>query len=88
MRPNQALDLTPENEAKLPRDADLPFGAGPHTCMGNHVALLEAQRILAPLVLRITCELVPGQQIAPESLRSAGTRLRPKGGVQVVVRWR
>jgi cytochrome P450 len=75
---------TPENEAKLPRYAYLPFGAGPHVCIGNHFAMMEAQLILATLVQRVTFELVPGQTIAPEPLIT----LRPKGGVRVVVRRR
>lgn len=73
---------TPENEAKIPRYAYLPFGAGPHVCIGNHFAMMEAQLVLATLVQRVTFELVPGQQIAPEPLIT----LRPRGGIRVVVR--
>ncbi len=72
---------TPENEAKLPRYAYLPFGAGPHICIGNHFAMMAAQLVLATLVQRVTFELVPGQTIVPEPLIT----LRPKGGVRVVV---
>jgi cytochrome P450 len=68
----------------LPRSADLPFGAGPHVCIGNHVAMMEAQLVLATLVQSVTFALVPGQTIAPEPLIT----LRPKGGIRVVVRRR
>lgn len=42
----------PENEAKLPRYAYLPFGAGPYICIGNHFAMMEAQLVLTTLVQR------------------------------------
>jgi cytochrome P450 len=73
---------TPEREAKLPRYAYLPFGAGPHTCIGNHFAMMEAQLILATLVQHVSFELVPGQTIEPEPLIT----LRPKRGLRVIVR--
>jgi cytochrome P450 len=58
----------PEQEAALPRYADLPFGAGSHMCIGNHFAMLEAHLILATFAQRVTFELVPGQTIVPEPL--------------------
>ena len=75
---------TPDQEAALPRYAYLPFGAGPHMCIGHHFALLEAHLILATLAQRVTFELVPGQTIVPEPLIT----LRPKGGLRVIVRRR
>jgi cytochrome P450 len=75
---------TPEQEAALPRYAYLPFGAGPHRCIGHHFAMLEAHPILATLAQRVTFELVPGQLIVPEPLIT----LRPKGGLRVMVRRR
>lgn len=59
---------TPEHEAKLLRYAYLPFGAGPHSCPGNHFALMEAQLVLATLVQPVTFDLVPGQQIEPAKM--------------------
>jgi cytochrome P450 len=76
--------FAPESEARLPRYAYLPFGAGPHSCLGNHFALLEGHLILAALTQRVTFDLVAGQFIEPEPV----VTLRPKGGIKVVVRRR
>jgi cytochrome P450 len=53
----------PARETQLPRHSWLPFGAGPHTCIGSHFALMEAQLVIATLVQRVTFELPPGQQV-------------------------
>ncbi|HYO73340.1 MAG TPA: cytochrome P450, partial [Archangium sp.] len=58
----------PEREKQLPRYAYLPFGAGPHTCIGNHFALMEKQLIVATMMQRLNVELVDGQELAPEVL--------------------
>jgi cytochrome P450 len=68
----------------MPRYAYLPFDAGPHVCIGNHFAMMEAQLVLATLVQRVTFELLPGQTIELEPLIT----LRPKGEIRVVVRRR
>lgn len=76
--------FAPENEARLPRYAYLPFGAGPRICIGNHFALMEGQLLLAALAQRVTFELVPGQRIAPEPK----VTLRPRDGIRMTVRRR
>ncbi|MFE8601016.1 cytochrome P450 [Archangium violaceum] len=58
----------PEREKQLPRYAYFPFGAGPHTCIGNHFALMEKQLIVATMVQRLNVTLVDGQELAPEVL--------------------
>jgi cytochrome P450 len=55
-----------ENEAKLPRYAYWPFGAGPRVCIGNHLAMMEMHLILALLVQRIQFDLPAGQNIQVE----------------------
>jgi cytochrome P450 len=75
---------TREFEQGLPRYAYLPFGAGPHICVGNHFALMEAHLILATLAQQVTFELVSGQQIEPEPLMT----LRPRGAISVRVQRR
>lgn len=56
-----------------PRFAYIPFGAGPHICIGAQLALTEAVIVLATLARRWRLTLQPGQTIA---LRHRAT-LRP-----------
>jgi cytochrome P450 len=76
--------FTPEREARLPRGAYIPFGAGPRICIGNHFALMEGHLLLATLAQRVRFELVPGQRIEPDPK----VTIRPRGGMQMVVRRR
>lgn len=65
--------FSPENEQKLPKGAHMPFGAGPHFCIGSHFAMLAAPLVLATLIQRVTFELVPGPPVTAQ----AGFLLRP-----------
>jgi cytochrome P450 len=58
--------FAPAREKQLPRHAWLPFGAGPHTCIGSHLALVEAQIIIATLAQRVSFELLPGQTVTEQ----------------------
>ncbi|WP_414664734.1 cytochrome P450 [Horticoccus sp. 23ND18S-11] len=55
-----------------------PFGAGPHHCIGQHFALLEARVALAVLLQRFRVRLAEG---FPSAL--AGITLRPAAAVPV-----
>lgn len=48
--------FTPEAEARRPRLAWLPFGAGPRVCIGASFATLEAQLLLARIAQRFELE--------------------------------
>lgn len=76
-RPDRFL---PENEARLPKAAYLPFGVGPRACIGKVFAMIEAQLLLALLVQRFHFELVPNQdvQVLPR------VTLRPRNGLKMV----
>ena len=62
-------------------DGYFPFGAGPHACIGQHFALLEAKIILATLAARFQLHLVDGKLPVGEG----GITLRPAGPVPVRV---
>ena len=72
----------PENEKDVPKQAFLPFGAGPRICIGNHFALLEGQLAVAAIAQRVRLDLVPG---APRVEMEPLITLRPKGGIPMRV---
>ncbi|GIV96250.1 MAG: cytochrome P450 [Herpetosiphonaceae bacterium] len=74
----------PDEEARRPKHAYLPFGGGPRICIGRHFALMEGHLILATLAQRVTFELVPDMQVEPEPLLT----LRPRHGLKLRVRRR
>jgi cytochrome P450 len=55
--------FTPENEKKLPRHAFLPFGIGPHVCIGQHFALMEAHLSVAHLFQHLSVSVMPNQNL-------------------------
>jgi cytochrome P450 len=72
----------PDAERRLPgRYAFVPFGGGPHVCVGGHFALMEGHLILALLARRFTLRPVAGQTVMPEPLFT----LRPRYGLRMIV---
>lgn len=68
-----------KDKSDLPaREAYIPFGGGPHICIGNGLAMMEAVLLLAALLQRYHVE-VPSAH--PVEMELAGT-LRPKYGMQ------
>jgi cytochrome P450 len=59
------------------RGAYYPFGLGPHRCVGEQLALLEAKLVLATVVQRYRLRLKEGHSIAPGVFPA----LRPRHGL-------
>lgn len=61
----------------------LPFGAGPHICIGQSLALAEMKLILSTVLQRYRLKFAPDQphEVEPEPLLA----IRPKGGLRMIV---
>ncbi len=60
--------FSPEQTARRHRFAYIPFGAGPRQCIGNNLAMLEAQLIITMVARTFTLQLVPDQAIKPQPI--------------------
>jgi cytochrome P450 len=81
---NMPLDVRPErwaseNREQLPKHAFLPFGGGPHNCVGRMYAMMEMVLGIATIVRRFELEPVPGNEPHP----FPGYTIRPEPGVTV-----
>jgi cytochrome P450 len=68
---------TPEFEKQLPKYAYFPFGGGPRACIGKHVAMLEAELIVANLASEFSIQLESPDVVEPWPT----VTLRPKDAV-------
>jgi cytochrome P450 len=59
-----------------------PFGIGPRTCIGNHLAMHEVQLILAMILQRYEFKSIPGVEVV-EAWRAT---LHPRGGLPLMRR--
>jgi cytochrome P450 len=64
----------------IPRSAFLPFGAGPHFCLGQHFATIEMALIAAHLIRHFDLSLEHGASL-PEPV--VDIALKPKTGLRV-----
>ncbi|MFI9503586.1 cytochrome P450 [Nocardia sp. NPDC052566] len=72
--------FTPEEVAKRPKHAYIPFGSGHRICIGKHFALAELTLVLATVARGHRLFQPPG---APEVRPEALITLHPKGGVHL-----
>ncbi|HEV2619917.1 MAG TPA: cytochrome P450, partial [Acidobacteriaceae bacterium] len=73
--------FTPEAVAARPRFAYIPFGAGPHICIGAAFAMTEAILCLATIARRFRLTLAPGARVEP----LGQITLRPRYGLAMRV---
>jgi cytochrome P450 len=76
--------FTPENKAKLPKGAYVPFGGGSRTCIGMRFGQLEIKAIAATVLQRFTLDLQRGYRLR---IREMPT-LSPRQGLPMTARAR
>ena len=74
----------PARVAERPKYAYIPWGAGPHVCIGKNFALMEAVTILSAIAQRFHVELVSQQPVEIDPRFT----LRPKDGIKVILKKR
>jgi cytochrome P450 len=70
-----------ERRKERHRYSYVPFGAGPHLCIGKHFALLEAHLLLAAIAGRYELRHVPSHR----AVTHATITLRPRYGMQMTL---
>jgi cytochrome P450 len=73
--------FAPENKAKLPKGAYIPFGGGPRICIGMRFGELEVRAIAAAIVNRFRLGIEPGRRMRVRQMPT----LSPRGGLPVRV---
>lgn len=76
--------FSPERSGRRPASCYVPFGLGPHQCLGTHFFMVEAQLIVALILRRFSVRLGSRLPIAPQ----ASATLRPRRRVDLVLRRR
>jgi cytochrome P450 len=78
----RAERFLPENKAKLPKGAYVPFGGGSRTCIGMRFGLMEVRAIAAMLLQRYSVEVPDGFELRISQTPTLG----PRDGLPIVVR--
>lgn len=75
------MRFMPSNGNRTTPAAYFPFGAGPRTCIGGHMAMTEARIVLQMICDRFAIQLEPGRKLIPEPLIT----LQPRGGLKLLL---
>ena len=73
--------FAPDERAKLPKGAYVPFGAGPRICIGMRFGQLEVKAIASRILSRFELGLEPGYELVVRQNPTLG----PDGGLPVRV---
>ena len=80
--------FTPEAEAARPKGSYIPFGFGPHRCIGGEIAMLEGKALLSCLAKNfvispapMTPDAKPDQRLTQGPAPGAAVLIRPRGPI-------
>lgn len=74
--------FAPGWEARIPRQAYLPFGGDPHVCIANGFAMMEARLMVATVAQHWQFSPEPNKVAIPVQLVTS----RPKNGIRMKLR--
>lgn len=73
-----------DRESERPPFSFLPFGGGPHVCIGRNLAMMELLALVALVVRAFRITAPPGRRVSPRPWLT----LRPHPGVPLILRRR
>lgn len=73
--------FTPEAKARQPNYTYIPFGGGPHLCIGNNFSIMESKIILVLASQAFRLRLTPNYKVEV----TAGVTTRPRGGLPMTL---
>jgi cytochrome P450 len=73
--------FAPGEDSARPRYAYIPFGGGPHLCIGRDFAMMEATLVVATVLQHVDLRLVPGTAVRSQALAT----LRPRDGLPMLL---
>jgi cytochrome P450 len=76
--------LANDGMAAIPAEVYIPFGAGPHRCIGSNFAVMEALIILVRIAQELDIHISGNVPVQPEPLITLGVR----NGLPIIVRKR
>ena len=72
--------FAPGRVESIPQHAYIPFGAGPHVCIGNTFAMMEMVLAISTLIQRVHLQLPAGH---PPVVPEPHVAIRPRGGLRM-----